>query len=185
MKLLIVGASGTIGKEITAELSKKHQVVTAGRHNGDVRMDISSAASIESVFQQVKQIDACVCVAGDSYSGDLQTMTEEHLNIGIKSKLLGQANLVLIGQHYLNDNGSFTLTSGKMGDKPVKNSAGKAFVNGAVNSFVLAASLDLQRGLRINAVSPAKVGSVPASEIIKAYIKSIEGNINGEILRVY
>lgn len=185
MKILIVGASGTIGKKITAELSKKHQVITATRNSGDVRMDISSVASIESVFQQVKQIDACICAAGDSYAGDLQTMTEEDLNIGIKSKLLGQTNLVLIGQHYLNDNGSFTLTSGKMGDKPVKNSTGKAFVNGAVNSFVLAASLDLQRGLRINAVSPAKVGSVSTNEIVNAYLKCVESNVNGEILRVY
>lgn len=185
MKILIIGANGTIGKEITAELSKKHQDVTAGRNSGEIRLDISSAASIENMFQQVKQIDACICTAGDSYTGDFQTMTEENLNIGIKNKLLGQANLVLIGQHYLNDNGSFTLTSGKMGEKPAKNSSGKAIVNGAINSFVLAASLDIERGIRINAVSPGKVGDIPANEMVNAYVKSVEGVATGEILRVY
>ena len=185
MKIIIIGANGTIGEKITAELSKNHQVVTAGRNSGDVRIDISSAASIENMFRRVKQIDACICAAGDNYAGNLQTMTEENLNISIKNKLLGQANLVLIGQHYLNDNGSFTLTSGKMGERPAKNSTGKAFVNGAINSFVLAASLDIERGIRINAVCPAKVEDIPANELVNAYVKSVEGAITGEVLRVY
>lgn len=185
MRILIIGANGALGKVITAELSKKHEIITAGRNNGDVRVDISSAAAIEKMFQQVKQIDACICAAGDSETCDLQTLSEEHLSIGIKNKLLGQANLVLIGQNYLNENGSFTLTSGKMGDKPIRNSTGKAFINGAVNSFVLAAALDLQRGLRLNAVSPAKVGSVSAEEIAEAYVKSVESDMNGEVFRIY
>lgn len=139
MKILIVGASGTIGKIITAKLSKKHEIIMAGRNSGDIRVNILSADSIKNMFQQVSSIDACICVAGDSETCDLLILKEEQLNVGIKSKLLGQVNLVLIGQNYLNDNGSFTLTSGKMGDKPTKGATGKAFVNGAVNSFVLAA----------------------------------------------
>jgi NAD(P)-dependent dehydrogenase (short-subunit alcohol dehydrogenase family) len=185
MRILIIGANGAIGKIITAELSKKHEIITAGRNSGDIRVDISSADSIKNMFQQVKQLDACICVAGDSETCDLLILKEDHLKIGIKSKLLGQTNLVLIGQNYLNDNGSFTLTSGKMGDKPIKGATGKAFVNGAVNSFVLAASLDLQRGLRLNAVSPAKIGSVSNEEISDAYRKCVENDVNGEVFRIY
>lgn len=184
MKILIIGATGAIGKIITPILEQKHEVITAGRNSGDIKVDLSSASSIEAMFNQVKNIDACVCVAGDSYTGDLLSLTEENLNLGIKNKLIGQANLVLIGQNYLNDNGSFTLTSGKMGDKPAKNAAGKAIVNGGVNSFGLAASLEMPRGLRINVVSPAKVADIPMNDLIKGYLKSIEGIANGEIIKI-
>lgn len=185
MKILIIGANGTIGKIITAELQQNHEVIAAGKNTGEIRVDISSAESVEAMFRQVKDLDACICVAGDSETADIQNLTSEHLKVGINQKLLGQANLVLIGQKYLNDGGSFTLTSGKMGDFPIKGATGKSFVNGAINSFTKAASLDLGRGLRLNAVSPAKIGSVSNDAIAEAYRQTVEGDANGEIFRIY
>jgi len=185
MRILIIGAQGALGKIITPEFAKNHEIVTAGRISGDFQVDIGSAESIENLFRSVEQIDACICVAGDSETCELPQLTEDHLNIGIKNKLLGEINLVLIGQKYLNDNGSFTLTSGKMGDKPIKGSAGKAFINGAINSFAMAAALDLERGLRLNAVSPAKIGKVSDEAIIDAYRRSVESDVNGEVIRAY
>ena len=111
-------------------------------------------------------------------------MTEEKLNTGIKNKLLGQVNLVRIGQNYLNDNGSFTLISGKMGDKPSRNAAAKALTNGGINSFVMAASLEMKMGIRINAISPAKISEIPVADLMDAYQKSIEGSLNGKIIRI-
>ena len=136
------------------------------------------------MFKQVQHLDACVCVAGDSYTGELSSLTQEKINIGIRNKLLGQVNLVLTGQQYLNDNGSFTLTSGKMGDQPSKNAVAKAIANGGINSFVLAAALEMQWGIRVNVVSPAKVTDIPATDLVAGYLKSIEGTINGEIIRI-
>lgn len=185
MRVILIGANGIIGKIITAELQQKHEVIAAGRNTGEIRVDISSAESIQEMFRAVKNIDACVCTAGDSETANIQSLTEEQLRVGINQKLLGQINLVLIGQKYLNDGGSFTLTSGKMGDFPVKGATGKSFVNGAVNSFVLAASLDLERGLRLNAISPAKIGSVPNEAVAEAYRQAVEGDANGEIFRIY
>ncbi len=185
MKILIIGANGTVGKIATAELRKNHEVITAGRNTGEIRVDISSAESIEKMFREAENLDACVCTAGDSETADLQNLTEEHLRVGINQKLLGQINLVLIGQKYLNDGGSFTLTSGKMGDLPSKGATGKSFVNGAINSFAKAAALDLRRGLRLNAVSPAKIGSVSDEAVAEAYRQAIEGNSSGEIFRIY
>ena len=184
MKILLIGAGGTIGKIISPGLAEKHEIITAGRNSGDITVDVSSVASIENMFEKVRKVDACVCVAGDSYAGDLLSMTEGNLNVGIKNKLLGQVNLVLIGQNYLNENGSFTLTSGKTGDKPSKNSAGKAIANGGINSFVMAASLEMQRGIRINVVSPAKVSDIPVADLINGYMKSIKGPSNGEIIKI-
>lgn len=184
MKILVIGASGAIGKVVMPAFSQKHEIITAGRTSGDIQVDISSVASIEAMFKQLKNVDACVCVAGDSYTGDLLTLNEDKLNIGIKNKLLGQANLVLIGQNYLNDNGSFTLTSGKMGDKPGINAVGKAIANGGINSFGMASALEMQRGIRINVVSPAKVADIPVVDLVNGYLKSIEGTANGEIIRI-
>jgi NAD(P)-dependent dehydrogenase (short-subunit alcohol dehydrogenase family) len=126
-------------------------------------------------------------------------MTEAHLLPSLKGKLLGQVNVVLIGQHFLNDNGSFTLTSGILADEPAKNSACGAMISGALNSFVLAASLELKRDIRINAVSPGvvedsfeKYGSefpgfnpVPMTKVVNAYLKSVEGVINGQTIKAY
>jgi len=184
MKILLIGASGSIGKILEPELIKNHDVVMAGRNSGNFRVDIADTNSITKLFEQVQNIDACICVAGDCYTGDLFSLDEEKLNIGIKNKLLGQINLVLIGQKYLNENGSFTLTSGKMADKPVKNNISKAIVNGGLHSFVLATSLELERGIRINAISPGKVSEIPAFDLINSYLKSVEGQINGEIIKV-
>ncbi|PSL50337.1 NAD(P)-dependent dehydrogenase (short-subunit alcohol dehydrogenase family) [Chitinophaga niastensis] len=184
MKILIIGAGGTIGKLLVAHLSEKHEVISAGRKSGDVRVDISSAASIENMFRQSENIDACICVAGESYAGELLSLTQAQLNAGITNKLLGQINLVRIGQHYLNDEGSFTLTSGKMGDKPAKHTAGKAFVNGGINSFVKAAAMEMERDIRVNAVSPAKVTDIAVTELVAAYLKSVEDPLNGEIIKI-
>ncbi|WP_291147350.1 short chain dehydrogenase [Flavobacterium sp. UBA7680] len=184
MRILLIGANGEIGKILNPALAKNHEIITAGRNNGDFKIDLSDSKSIEKLFEEVKNIDSCICVAGDCFTGDLFSLDEEKLNIGIKNKLLGQINLVLIGQKYLNDNGSFILTSGKMGDKPVKNNISKAIVNGGINSFVFSASLELKRGIRINAISPAKVSDIPTEDLINAYTKSIEESINGEIIKV-
>jgi NAD(P)-dependent dehydrogenase (short-subunit alcohol dehydrogenase family) len=184
MKILLIGANGEIGKILHPELAKNHEIISAGRNSGDFKIDLSDTDSIEKLFKEIKNIDACICVAGDCYTGDLLSLDEEKLNIGIKNKLLGQVNLVLIGQKYLNDNGSFTLTSGKMADKPVKNNIGKAIVNGGIHSFVLAASLELQRGMRINVVSPGKVSDIPINDLINAYTKGVQELVNGEIIKV-
>lgn len=184
MRILIIGASGAIGKIIAPAIREKHEVITAGRNSGDVITDISSVSSIENLFNQVANIGAVICVAGDSVSGDLLSMDQEKYTIGIRQKLVAQVNLVLIGLKYINDNGSFTLISGKMGEKPAKGSSGKSVINGAVNSFVLAAALEMPRGIRINTISPSKLSDISARDLINAYLKSIETSTHGEIIRI-
>jgi NAD(P)-dependent dehydrogenase (short-subunit alcohol dehydrogenase family) len=184
MKILLIGANGNIGKLICPVIAKKHEVVTAGRKHGDLMVDISSFLSIENLFKQLTNIDAVICTAGDSISDDLHVMNNEKYMAGIQHKLLSQINLVLVGMKFLNDNGSFTLISGKMGEKPAKTTSGKAVANGAINSFVLAAALEMPRGIRINVVSPSKITDVPATDLAAAYLKSINTLCNGEIIRI-
>ncbi|MFT4204721.1 MAG: short chain dehydrogenase [Chitinophagaceae bacterium] len=184
MKILAIGASGEIGSIITPILKEKNEVVTAERSSGDFRVDISSAASIKNLYRQTGRLDAVVNFAGNSISLPLTEMEEEKYYFNIAQKLLPQINLVLTGLDYVNDNGSFTLISGIVGEKPKAGTSGKSIANGAVNSFVLSASLEMPRGVRLNVISPALVKKIPAADMIAGYLKSLETLINGEIIRI-
>lgn len=198
MKILMIGGNGTIGKKVTAALSG-HDLIIAGRSNGDIRVDINSADSITSMFRQLHSVDACICTAGTGYYGDFATTTEDQWMPGIKGKLLGQINLVLIGKDYMTEGGSFTLTSGIAAEQPARNGACVAMINGAINSFVLAAAQELKQDKRINAVSPGLVedsmerygalfpgyNPVPMQRVTNGYLLSVLGAVNGQILKVY
>ena len=199
MKILIIGASGTIGKRIHDRFANKHEVVKASRSGGDVSVDITDTASIQKMYEAMKDIDAVICAAGPAKFGAFGELTEEDFYVGIRGKMMGQVNLVRIGQKYLNDGGSFTLTTGILADEPVFGSVSLALVNGGVNSFVKAAAQELPRGQRINVVSPTVVedsadnyedffpGYVPVSmdRVVSGYVRSVETRMTGEIIRIY
>lgn len=199
MKIIIVGASGTIGGAVAAELAQRHEVIRAGRQSGAVRVDLTSAASIEAFFAQTGSFDALICAAGGGHWGPFSAMQEADFYAGIRSKLMGQVNLVLTGQHFIRPGGSFTLTSGILADEPVRGAANLSVVNAAVHAFVMAAAPELPAGVRINVVSPGVAeasadqygpsfpGHVPVAmnRIVAAYVKSVEGIVSGQVLRVY
>jgi NAD(P)-dependent dehydrogenase (short-subunit alcohol dehydrogenase family) len=197
MKILIVGASGTIGNKVTAVLKEKHDVITAGSKSGDLRLDITSADSIKKFYEQAGKFDALVSTTGSAYLGPLDTMTEKEFRKGIDSKLMGQVNLVLIGQHYISPKGSFTLTSGSLAFDPIANGTNLTTINAAINGFVLGAAVDLQNDVRINAVCPGVVedspdwfeyfpGHIPdkMEAVVAAYVKSVLGAKTGEVIRI-
>lgn len=199
MKILLIGASGTIGQRISGELSKKHDVIHASRSGDDISVDITSTDSIEAMYTGVNGVDAVICAAGPAKFAPFSEMTEDDIYVGIRGKMMGQVNLVRIGQKYVNDNGSFTLTTGILGDDPIVGSAAVSLVNGGVNSFAIAAAQELPRGMRINVVCPTVVedsaemyadyfpGFDPASmvRVVNGYIRSVEGKITGRIIRIY
>lgn len=198
MKILVIGGNGTIGKTITAHFSKEDEVIVAGRSSGDVTVDIASADSIIKMFETVGTVDAIINVAGDAKWDTFDNLSEEDFYIGIKSKMMGQVNLVRLGRKYLNDGGSITLTTGILADEPVYMTTSAAMVNGAIQSFVMAVALELDRGLRVNVVSADLVEDafekyknffpgntpVPTDKVVAGYIKSVKGKINGAVIRI-
>jgi NAD(P)-dependent dehydrogenase (short-subunit alcohol dehydrogenase family) len=163
MRILIIGGNGTIGKKVSAHFSKKHEIIIGGRTSGDTTVDMADCKSIEAMFESLGRVDAIVCIAGEAKWAAFDSMTEEDFYIGLKSKLMGQVNLVRIGQKYLNAGGSFTLTTGILADHPVDLTTSPAMVNGAIHSFVKAAALELTNGIRINVVSSGLVEIFPAT----------------------
>ena len=199
MKILIVGGNGTIGKKVSAHFAKQHTVIVAGRSSGDVTVDMADRQSIQAMFESVGKVDASVTIAGEAKWAAFDEMTEEDFYIGLKSKLMGQVNMVHIGSAYLNDGGSFTLTTGILADHPVEFTASPAMVNGAIHSFVKAVCMELKRGLRINVVASGLVedavdtyeayfpghNPIPMWKVVNGYVKSVLGKGTGEIIRMY
>ncbi len=198
MKILIIGGNGTIGKKVSQRLTSKHEVIIAGRNSGDITVDFSESSSLQTMFESVGNLDAIVAIAGDAKWDKFHKLTEEDFYIGIKSKMMGQVNVVRIGKNFLNPGGSITLSTGILADDPVDMTTSAAMVNGAINSFVKAVALELEDGKRINVVCSDLVEDsfekykdyfpgntpVPMHKIVDGYVKSIEGKHTGRILRI-
>ena len=198
MRVLVVGASGTIGRAIVAELGQRHEVIAAGRSSDELRTDITDSSAIRTMFEKAGSVDALVSATGTVTFAPFEDMGEEDYEVGLKDKLMGQVNLVLIGRHYLSDGGSFTLTSGVLDSEPILQGTSASMVNGAINAFVAAAAIEMPRGQRINIVSPGVIEEamevyapyfrgfepVPAARAALAYAKSVEGAQTGRVYRV-
>lgn len=135
MKIVIIGASGTVGRAVTEELSRRHEVISVGRTQGDHQVDITSQASVQALFEKIGPVDAIVSASGGVHFGPLATMTDGEFNRGLQDKLLGQIRLALTGQHYLNEGGSITLISGIVAHEPIAQGVNATTVNAALEGF--------------------------------------------------
>ncbi|AEV32201.1 dehydrogenase of unknown specificity, short-chain alcohol dehydrogenase like protein [Owenweeksia hongkongensis DSM 17368] len=199
MRILIIGGKGTIGSVVTSHFEKTNDVLIAGRTSGDVTVDIADSKSIKAMFEKTGKLDAFICIAGEAKWGDFDDLTEEDYYVGLKSKLMGQVNLVRIGQNYLTANGSITLSTGILADDPVVKTTSAAMVNGAIHSFVKAVNLEIKNGIRVNVVSSGMVEAaydkykdyfpghnpIPMTKVVNAYVRSVNGKGKGEIIRIY
>lgn len=198
MRIILIGGHGTIGRAILKELSKRHEVLVACRSKGDLICDITSEDSIEKMYQKAGKFHAVIVAAGSVHFEDFSQMTSAKYQIGLNSKLMGQVNTVLIGDRFIQDKGSFTLTSGILSHDPIRAGTSASMVNAALDGFVKAAAIEMSRGIRINAVSPTILTEskdaygesflgfdpVPADRVALAYSKSVEGLQTGQIYRV-
>ncbi|MBL7769543.1 MAG: short chain dehydrogenase [Flavipsychrobacter sp.] len=198
MKIVIVGASGTMGNYLSEAFEKEHEVIRAGRQGSDVKVDITSSDSIEEMYQKIGAFDALICTAGPTFVGPWKNLNAETFRIGMDGKMLGQINLVLIGQHYINPKGSFTLITGALTHDPQKNFANASAANSAVEGFVRAAAIELQNGIRINAVSPTVIEASPQyfpffpgefpvtmKQLEFGFRKSVFGANTGQVIKPY
>ncbi len=200
MKILIIGGNGTIGRRVSEHFKKEdHEVIIGGRTSGDATVDIADSASIKAMFESIGKLDAILCIAGEAKWAPFNDLSEEDYYIGLKSKLMGQVNVVRIGRHYLEPNGSITLSTGILADDPVIKTTSAAMVNGAIHSFVKAVDLEIENGIRVNVVSLGVVqdayekyksyfpGHSPVSmaKTVNAYVRSVQGRGRGEIIRFY
>ncbi len=198
-KVIVIGASGKIGQAAVGGLAH-HEIITAsGSGKGsDYQVDIGSEQSIRALFQQVGSFDAVVNTVGVCEYADFAEMTVQQWMATVLSKMMGQINLVRIGQEFINDGGSFSLISGILSSKAIPMAIADATTSGAIDTFVKCVAYELPRGLRINAINPTVIEEawevygemmsgfqpVPGSLVGKAFARSVDGFINGEVLIV-
>lgn len=199
MKIIVIGANGTIGKAIVHELIPRHEIVAVGKNSGKYQCDIKDQKSLHKLFKNVGAFDALVCAAGSVHFGAFEEMSHELYQLGLQDKLMGQVNLVLVGRDYINEKGSFTLTSGILASDPIRFGSSASMVNGAIDSFVKASSIEMIRSIRINAVSPSIVSEsmeqygsyfqgfepVSAARVALGYSKSVEGLQTGQVYHIH
>ncbi len=192
MKVLVIGASGTIGSAIVEAFSG-HEVIKAGYSSGDVTVNIEDPKSIEDMYRKTGKVDAVISATGKAIFGEITKIGEEDVRISLLNKMGGQINLVRIGLDYINDGSSFTLTSGDLSQKPAKDSALITAVGIGIEGFARATALSLPGNSRINVVSPSLIresaikfnlplkGSVPAAEVASWFLESATGEKNGMV----
>jgi NAD(P)-dependent dehydrogenase (short-subunit alcohol dehydrogenase family) len=161
MKIIIVGATGTMGTHLSSAFENEHEIIRVASEGGDLQVDITSPEAIEKFFEAVGPFDALISTAGPTFVGPWKKLNDETFRKGVEGKMMGQINLVLIGQHYINPKGSFTLITGALTEDPQINFANASAANGAVEGFVRAAAIELENGIRINAVSPTVIENSP------------------------
>lgn len=203
LRILVVGASGVLGRAVVAELGARHEIVTAGSKSGDIRLDIADTASIAAGLKAAGALDAVVCAAGAVNFAPLSAIepgpiAQSAYGLGLANKLMGQVNLTLAARDVLRDSGSITLISGVLADEPIVAGSSASMVNGALESFVRAAAIELPRGLRVNVVSPTVFEEsmnvyapffrgfdpVPVLRAARAFSRSVEGRQTGQIYKV-
>jgi NAD(P)-dependent dehydrogenase (short-subunit alcohol dehydrogenase family) len=203
LRILVVGASGVLGRAVVAELGRRHEIVTAGSKSGAVRLDLADPASLVAGLKAAGPLDAVACAAGAVNYDPLDDIApaaigDSRYRLGLVNKLMGQVNLALAARDVLRDGGSITLIAGVLADAPIVGGSSASMVNGALESFVMAAAIEMPRGLRINAVSPTVFEEsmdayapffrgfdpIPVARAARAFSRSVEGRGTGQVYKV-
>lgn len=194
MKVVVIGATGMIGKAVTTLLTHKgHEVVQTSR-NTTPSLKLDDPASIEAFYKTLGEVDAVICAApqGGGGMGPLTGFSDEIVDLYTKSKLLGQVNLVRKGLSNIRPGGVFILTGGMSGFIALPKSSISGMLNIALDKFVSRVAPELQDGRRIVIVHPAAVrewaiklgmdGSrfPNAATVAETYLKALEGTNTGE-----
>jgi NAD(P)-dependent dehydrogenase (short-subunit alcohol dehydrogenase family) len=194
MRILLIGATGTIGQAITAALGTRHDIIPASQHKARESVDLSDALSIRALFSRVGRVDAIVSAAGQAAFKPLVELSDADFAFSVGNKLMGQVNVVRFGLASVADKGSVTLTAGSMGQDPEPGSAAISLVNAGLEGFTRAAALEAPRGIRVNVVSPPWLtetlqaigrpvtGGLPAAVVARVYVESVEGRMTGQVL---
>lgn len=195
MKILVVGATGTIGSGIVQRLGSSVEVITASLNNAALPVDLSDPDSIKRMFAPLKDLNAVVCAVGVAAFAPLLKLSDTDFEKGLRNKLMGQVNLVRYGLDSLLDGGSITLTGGIASRQPFE--SGGALIsmcNAGLEGFVRAAARELPRNIRLNLIAPGWVREtlvklkmepskgIPAMRLAERYIEAIEGKMTGQVI---
>lgn len=199
MRILLVGAGGTLGSAVRNALAGRgHEVIGVGRTGGDLVCDVTDPGAVARMYAEAGLLDAVAVAAGDAVFKPLAQLDADDFAATLRGKALSQLELVRQGARHIAPTGSFTLVSGILAEQPIVAGAAASAANGAVEAFVRAAAVELPPR-RVNAVSPtvleeslpaygpffAGMEPAPAARVATAYVRSVEGAQTGRVYRVH
>lgn len=207
LRVLLVGASGVIGRHVHQALAADCTVITAGLDDASHRVDLADAASIRAMLKAVHDeggpLDAVISTAGRARFARLADIdaadgSQSVYSLGLQDKLMGQVNLALAARAVLKPGGVIVLTTGTTSREPIIGGTALSMVNGAIECWVRAAATELGNGLRLNAVSPSLVEGTPAAasaafpgfepvsgaQLGLAYIRCLRSGLTGQVIVV-
>jgi NAD(P)-dependent dehydrogenase (short-subunit alcohol dehydrogenase family) len=207
LRVLLVGASGVIGRHVHRALAKDCAVITAGLDDANHPVNLTDAASIHALLQAVHgeggPLDAVISTAGRASFARLADIDaadgpQSVYGLGLQDKLMGQVNLALAARAVLKPGGVIVLTTGTTSREPIIGGSSLSMVNGAIECWVRAAATELGNGLRLNAVSPSLVEGTPAAacaafpgfapvsgaEVGLAYVRCVRSGLTGQVVAV-
>jgi len=191
MKIIIIGATGTIGQAVIELFRNDHDVMGVSR-SSTPSVDLQDSVSIEKLISSHQDADAILCVAGDARFGTLDHLSDDDFAYGLSSKLMGQVNVVRSARKYLKDGAVVIITTGILAQNPNPASSMVTMINLGLEGFVKAASLDMPQNQKLHAVSPPlaletsiKMGwganGVPSAEIAKLYKEALLSEEQGQV----
>jgi NAD(P)-dependent dehydrogenase (short-subunit alcohol dehydrogenase family) len=194
MKVIVIGATGTIGRAVVQAIGSRHEVIPVSFSKSALKVDIADPMSIAKMFATTGRVNAVISAAGLAKFGPMASLSDADFAFCLENKLMGQVNLVRLGIEHVNDNGSITLTSGILSRRPMSGSTAISLVNSALEGFGRAAALEMPRGIRINIVSPNWVTDTlkafnmdpaigtPVEVVARAYLQALEGSMSGTVI---
>lgn len=193
MKIVVIGATGTIGAEIVKALAG-HEVIAVSRKAGAHRADIQDKASLEKLFAEVGEVDAIISAAGGGAFKPVAELSDADYAFSLGYKLMGQINVIRLGMQHVRPGGSITVTSGTLARVGTPAAAAIGMINAGLEGFVRSAALDLKGKLRLNVVSPPWVSETlsamgqdgskgqKAADVAKAYVALVTGMATGQVI---
>lgn len=198
MKVLVIGASGTIGTAVYEDLRNDFDVFGASRNHPTHALDINNRNQVATMLKTLVPLDGIVVCAGTTPFGPFESLDQATFEKGFQSKFIGQVNVVWEALNYLSPNGAVVLSSGILAREPILGSSCAAAVNGALEAFVMATAAEYLGRMRLNIVSASVVEDAMAyygktfqgfkptsmSDLVVAYRRALTGPISGKTLVV-
>jgi len=196
MKIIVIGSTGILGKAITQRINEQGNEVIEASRKGKHVINIEEKDSIERFYQGLDPVDAIICAAGNASFGALYELTDDQIQLGLNSKLLGQVNVCRMGLEHLKPNGVIILTGGMLAYSPWPATSNVAMVNAGIEGFVRAAALECKDNKRITIVHPPLIKETavamgmesgnwpPAYDVAQTYLDALNGDVNGAPLFV-
>src|SRR5437763_16971797 len=105
MRILVIGATGTIGRAVLAALGGRHEIIPASRQKAREKVDIADLAALRALLERVGRGDAIVSAAGHSAWKRLATLTDGDVALSVGNTRMGPRNVPRSGSAPLHASG--------------------------------------------------------------------------------